>query len=193
MKRQIVLASSSPYRRRILERVNLSFRCHAPDVDESVLPGESAADLVARLALAKARAVAARYPEALIIGSDQVADYHGKIVGKPADHADALQQLQCASAAVITLQCAVVLYDAASGDFQSAVEPFEVEFRELDLDLIERYLATEQPYQCCGSLKAEGVGIALLKRLSGDDPNALIGLPLIRLIDMLKNVGVELI
>lgn len=193
MKRRIVLASSSPYRRRILERINLSFVCHAPDIDESALLGESAPTLVARLSLAKAKAAAGRYPDALIIGSDQVADHHGTIVGKPSSHEDAVEQLQSMSGSVITLYSGVVLYDAVSDDFQSAVEPFVVEFRELERDLIERYLKAEQPYHCCGSLKAEGVGIALLKRLKGDDPNALIGLPVIRLIDMLKNVGVELL
>ncbi len=193
MHRPIILASSSPYRRQILERTGLSFVCHAPNSDESVLAGETAQDLVARLSLAKAKAVATHYPDALIIGSDQVADLHGKIIGKPGEHAAAVRQLQQMSGAVVTLYAGVVLYDAAGDDFQSAVEPFVVEFRELDDDLIERYLKAEQPYHCCGSLKAEGLGIALLKRLRGDDPNALIGLPLIRLIDMLKNVGVELV
>ena len=193
MNPQIVLASSSPYRRRILERINLSFLCHTPDIDESALPGESAPTLVARLSIAKARAVAEHYPGALIIGSDQVADHHGRLVGKPGSHEDAIGQLQSASGSVITLYTGVALYNAASGDFQSAVEPFVVEFRELERDLIERYLKAEQPYNCCGSLKAEGPGIALLKRLSGDDPNALVGLPVIRLIDMLKNEGVELV
>ena len=198
LNRPIVLASSSPYRRQILERVNLSFTCHKPGVDESVLPGESAPDLVARLALAKAKAVAAHYPDGLIIGADQVADHRGEIIGKPDDHDDAVRQLRSMSGSSLTLYSGVVLYDAAASDaandnYQSAVEPFVVEFRELDDDLIERYLKAEQPYDCCGSLKAEGPGIALLKRLHGDDPNALVGLPLIRLLEMLKNVGVVLI
>ena len=132
-------------------------------------------------------------PGALIIGSDQVGDLHGKIVGKPASHEDAVRQLENASGSVITLYSGLALYNSHTDDFQSVVEPFVVEFRNLDRDLIERYLETEQPYNCCGSLKAEGLGITLLKRLKGDDPNALIGLPVIRLIDMLKNVGVELI
>ena len=192
--RPIVLASSSPYRRQILERIKLSFTCHKPGVDESVLPGESAPDLVARLALAKAKAVAAHYPDGLIIGADQVADHRGEIIGKPDDHEDAVRQLRSMSGSSLTLYSGVVLYDAAANDnYQSAVEPFVVEFRELDDDLIERYLKAEQPYDCCGSLKAEGPGIALLKRLHGDDPNALLGLPLIRLIEMLKNAGVELV
>ncbi len=192
-KRPIILASTSPYRRQILERVNLPFVCHEPDIDESVLAGESATELVARLSLAKAKAVAAHYPDGLIIGSDQVADHRGEIIGKPGGHEDAVRQLRGMSGSAVTLYSGVALYDAARDDFQSAVEPFVVEFRELDDDLIERYLRAEQPYNCCGSLKAEGPGIALLKRLKGDDPNALIGLPLIRLINMLKNVGVELV
>ena len=196
LNRPIVLASSSPYRRQILERINLSFTCHKPGVDESVLPGESAPDLVARLALAKAKAVAAHYPDGLIIGADQVADHRGEIIGKPDDHDDAVRQLRSMSGSSLTLYSGVVLYDAAAAandNYQSAVEPFVVEFRELDDDLIEHYLKAEQPYDCCGSLKAEGPGIALLKRLHGDDPNALLGLPLIRLLEMLKNVGVALI
>ena len=198
LNRSIVLASSSPYRRQILERVKLSFTCHKPGVDESVLPGESAPDLVARLALAKAKAVAAHYPDGLIIGADQVADHRGEIIGKPDDHEDAVRQLRSMSGSSLTLYSGVVLYDAAASDaandnYQSAVEPFVVEFRELDDDLIERYLKAEQPYDCCGSLKAEGPGIALLKRLHGDDPNALLGLPLIRLLEMLQNAGVALI
>ena len=195
LNRPIVLASSSPYRRQILERVNLSFTCHKPGVDESVLAGESAPDLVARLALAKAKAVAAHYPDGLIIGADQVADHRGEIIGKPDDHEDAVRQLRSMSGSTLTLYSGVVLYDAAAANdhYQSAVEPFVVEFRELDDDLIERYLKAEQPYDCCGSLKAEGPGIALLKRLHGNDPNALVGLPLIRLLEMLKNAGVALI
>ena len=193
MKRQVVLASSSPYRRQILERINLQFTSHAPDIDESPLLCESAPTLVARLSLAKTKAVAGLYPDALIIGSDQVADLHGKIVGKPTSHEDAVRQLEKASGSVITLYSGLALYNAVTDDFQSVVEPFVVEFRELDRDLIERYLEVEQPYNCCGSLKAEGLGITLLKRLKGDDPNTLIGLPVIRLVDMLKNAGVELV
>lgn len=208
MHRQIILASSSPYRREILARVGLSFICHAPDIDETAHLNESAHALVSRLSLAKARAVAVYYPHGLIIGSDQVAAHAGEIMGKPGSHENAVRQLKSMSGARITLYSGVVLYDAAAaGDVdididvaidnaahvQSAVEPFVVEFRELEDDLIERYLRAEQPYDCCGGLKAEGPGIALLKRLTGDDPNALIGLPLIKLIDMLKNVGVELV
>ena len=191
--RRIVLASSSPYRREILQRINLSFVCHSPDIDESLMDGETANEVVARLSLNKAKAVAAHYPDALIIGSDQVADNQGAILGKPGNFDNALLQLRQMSGACITLYSGVVLYDSANQQFQSAVEPFVVEFRNLNDQLITRYLHAEQPFDCCGSLKAEGVGIALLKRLSGDDPNALIGLPLIRLIEMLNQVGVELV
>ena len=193
MNRPIILASASPWRRQILEKVNLPFIPHAANIDESPLPNESAPALVARLSLGKAKAVAEHYPDALIIGSDQVADHDGEIIGKPGSHAAAVKQLQGMSGAVITLYSGVVLYDAARDDFQSAVEPFVVEFRQLTRDLIERYLEAEQPYDCCGSVRAEGLGIALLKRLQGDDPNALIGLPLIRLIDMLAKAGVALL
>ena len=193
LNRPIVLASSSPYRRQILERINLSFICHGPDIDESVLPGESAPALVTRLSLAKAKAAAAHYPDGLIIGADQVADHHGQIIGKPGGHEGAVAQLRAMSGSVITLYSGVALYDATNDDAQSAVESFVVGFRELDDDLIERYLKAERPYDCCGSLKVEGPGIALLKCLKGADPNTLIGLPLIRLIAMLKNAGVALV
>ncbi len=193
MPRQLILASSSPYRRQILQRLGLSFVSHSPDIDESALLGESAPALVARLSLAKAKAVSGDYPDGLIIGSDQVADHRGEIIGKPEGHEDAARQLQSMSGSVITLYSGVALYNAATDDFQSAVEPFVVAFRAVGRDEIERYLAAEKPYQCCGSLKAEGPGIALLKRLKGEDPNALLGLPVIRLVDMLKNEGVALI
>ncbi|MGI9311056.1 MAG: Maf family protein [bacterium] len=193
MPRQIILASSSPYRRQMLERIGLAFACHAPEIDEAALPGEDAAALVVRLSVAKAKAVAAHYPRALIIGSDQVAEHRGRIIGKPGGHDEAARQLRAMSAATITLHAGVALYNAARDECQTAVEPYEVALRELPDALIERYLAAEQPYDCCGSIKAEGLGIALLRRLRGHDPNALLGLPVIRLIDMLRNEGVELV
>lgn len=193
MKRQIVLASSSPTRRQILERITLSCICHSPNIDETALANESAADLVVRLSREKAKAVAQRYPDALIIGADQVAENNGEIVSKPSSYEDAVQQLQRASGSLVTLHSGVALYDASADDYQSTVQRFEVEMRELDDGLIERYLKTEQPYDCCGSIKSEGLGIALLKRVTGDDPNTLLGLPVIQLIDMLKNKGIELI
>lgn len=193
MNRRIVLASSSPWRREILERAGIPFTVRASGVDESPLPGEPAPALAERLSVAKAGAVAALAENAgaLVIGCDQVAECNGKLIGKPRDHAHAVAQLEMASGRTVTLHAGIALVDGDA--VQSAVEPFTVEFRTLNRDLIERYLRAEQPYQCCGSLRAEGRGIALLKRLHGDDPNALIGLPLIRLVDMLKNIGIEVI
>jgi len=195
MNRPIVLASSSPWRREILERTGLAFSVHAPGIDESPRPGETAPALARRLSVAKAKAVAeaAARAGALIIGCDQVAEHRGQLIGKPDDHDHAVRQLQQVSGSVVTLHSGVALYDADAATVQAAVEPFVVEFRPLTRALIERYLRAERPYQCCGSLKAEGLGIALLKRLHGDDPNALIGLPMIRLVDMLNNAGVELV
>ena len=199
MNRRIVLASSSPWRREILARAGIPFTVRAPGIDESPRPGEPAPALAERLSIAKAKAVAespandAAGRDALVIGCDQVAECRGQLIGKPRDHAHAVAQLQSASGATVTLHSGIALYDAATAAVQSAVEVFTVEFRRLDRDLIERYLRAEQPYQCCGSLKAEGRGIALLRRLHGDDPNALIGLPMIRLVDMLNHAGVEVV
>lgn len=189
---KIVLASSSPFRRELLGRIGLEFGACSPDIDESARPGETPRQLVERLSVEKARAGAKDFPRALIIGSDQVADHDGEIVGKPRDHADAVRQLRAASGKVITLYTGVALYNSATGAMQVGVEPFEVEFRELDDAVIEAYLRRERPYNCCGSLRAEQLGVALLKRLSGDDPNALIGLPMIRLVEMLEREGVRL-
>ena len=188
----VVLASSSPYRMQLLRNIGLAFEASAPAVDESVIEGETAEDLVRRLSVSKARAVAAKFPGALIIGSDQVADYDGSIVGKPIDHTDAVNQLTRASGRAIVLYTGVALLNSASGRLQVDVEPFQVTYRTLDAAVIERYLRHEQPYNCCGSLKSEGAGIALLEKVSGNDPNALIGLPLIKLCQMLRNESVEL-
>jgi MAF protein len=193
MEQQIILASSSPYRKQILDRTGLIFTTASPDIDESPLPEESPRDLVKRLAEQKARAVQPRYPDALIIGSDQVADLGGRIIGKPKDHAAAVDQLRQSSATTMILYAGVALLNASSGYLQIAVDSFAVEYRQLSDDQISRYLEIAQPYDSCGSLKAEGIGIALLKRLSGNDPNTLMGLPLIRLIDMLQNEGVQII
>ena len=191
--RKIVLASSSPERRRMLESLQLRFIADAPDIDETARRGECAPELVARLSREKAEAVAARHPGALLIGSDQVAEHRGEIIGKPRDHEDAVRQLQKMRGGAATLHAGVALLDAATGKCECAVEPFTVEFREFTDEEIERYLAAEKPYNCCGSLKAEGPGIALLKRLHGDDPNTLFGMPLIRLTEMLARAGVQLV
>lgn len=163
-----------------------------PDIDESALDGESPRALVERLAIGKAEAVAARHPNSLIIGSDQVAVHGDEIVGKPHTHERAVQQLQAASGKQITLYTGLALINTQSGGRQSDVVPFRVHFKTLDDHTIENYLRKEQPYNCAGSVRAEGLGIALLERFEGDDPNALIGLPLIRLVAMLERENYSL-
>lgn len=189
----LVLASTSPFRKALLEKLGVPFDVDAPDVDESPLDNETPAQLVERLACAKAVKVAARYPDALVIGSDQVAVIEGQILGKPGDHAKALRQLQQASGKTVTFLTGLCLHNAATGQSQSEVVPFKVVFRNLDAQQIENYLQAEQPYNCAGSFKSEGLGIALFERLEGEDPNTLIGLPLIRLIRMLEKEGVNII
>lgn len=187
--RRLLLASTSPFRRELLARLGLPFTVQAPAVDETRLPGEAAPALVARLAEQKARAVAQSAPTALIIGSDQVAVLDGDIIGKPGDHPRAVAQLQRASGRTVIFYTGLCLLDSASGQCQVAVEEFRVVFRPLTATMIEAYLQREQPYQCAGSFKSEGLGIALFERLEGDDPTSLIGLPLIRLIRMLEAAG----
>ncbi|MGE0081629.1 MAG: nucleoside triphosphate pyrophosphatase [Thiohalomonadaceae bacterium] len=189
----LVLGSTSPYRRELLARLGLAFEVDAPDVDERALPDEAPEALVRRLAEAKARAVAAKHPGALVIGSDQVAVLEGAILGKPGDHASAVQQLRAASGKTVLFQTGLCLFDGRNGSVQVDVVPFRVVFRELSDEQIENYLRRERPYNCAGSFKSEGLGISLFQRLQGDDPNALIGLPLIRLVDMLANAGVHVL
>lgn len=191
--RLLILASSSPFRRDLLMRLGLPFAVQAPDTEEIRLPGEAAQVLVARLAEQKARAVARREPAALIIGSDQAAVLDGEIVGKPDNHERATAQLQNASGRTATFYTGLCLLDGASGRRQIAVEPFRVTFRTLTPVQIENYLRREQPYNCAGSFKSEGLGIALFERLEGDDPSSLIGLPLIRLTRMLEAAGVAVL
>ncbi len=190
---KLTLASSSPYRKELLARLGLPFAVQAPDIDESPNPGESGRALVIRLALEKAMAVATQLPEGLIIGSDQVAVNAGQIIGKPRDRDDAIAQLTQASGREICLYTGVALINAACGRTQSDVVIYRVRYRTLNPRQIVHYLDLEQPYGCCGSLRSEGLGIALLDSIRGDDPSALIGLPLIRLIGMLEAEGVELI
>ncbi|MDZ7841278.1 MAG: nucleoside triphosphate pyrophosphatase [Gammaproteobacteria bacterium] len=187
----IILASSSPFRKALLERLQIPFDVEVPGIDESPRPGETPQAYVERLAVEKAHAVAARHPRALVIGSDQTAVHGDEIVGKPVDHDDAVRQLQHASGGTVTLYTALALVNTETGQIQSDVVPFTVHFRRFDRDTIERYLDREKPYGCAGSLRAEGLGIALLRKFEGDDPNALIGLPLIRLVDMLESEGVR--
>lgn len=189
----LILGSTSPYRRQLLERLGLAFETDAPEVDESRHAGESPQALVARLSEAKAHAVAARHPSALVIGSDQVAVLDGQIMGKPGGHGAAVRQLQRASGRTVTFYTGLCLLNAASDQGQLEVVPFRVVFRALSAEQIERYLRREQPYNCAGSFKSEGLGIALFERMEGDDPSTLMGLPLIRLTRMLEREGVSVL
>ena len=187
----LVLASSSPFRRALLEKLGMPFACDSPDIDEQAQPDESPQELVMRLAKEKAEAVAERHPRALIIGSDQVAlRPDGVILGKPGNHGTAVAQLQSCNGATVRFLTGLCLLNSETGRHQLACEVFQVHFRTLKHDTIERYLEREKPYNCAGSFKSEGLGITLFKALEGRDPNALIGLPLILLTDFLRIEGV---
>ena len=192
LQRPLVLGSTSRYRRELLQRLNLPFDVTAPDVDETPLPGEAPRTLALRLALAKARAVAQQRPDAVVIGSDQVADLAGEPLGKPGHHERAVQQLRQMRGQTVVFQTAVAVVCIATDCEQVDLAPVEVKFRELTDDEIERYLRAEQPYDCAGSAKSEGLGIALLDAIHSDDPTALIGLPLIRTCRMLRAAGLVL-
>lgn len=183
----VVLASTSPYRKAILEKLGIEFVCVPPDIDETPLADESPEQLVARLAEQKARAVAGRCPDSLIIGSDQTAVVDGIMLGKPGDHDNAVMQLKRASGKRVVFLTGLCLHNPATQHSQVEVVPYTVVFRHLTDANIENYLHKEQPYNCAGSFKSEGLGIALFERLEGDDPNTLMGLPLIRLTRMLEN------
>lgn len=189
---KLVLGSTSPFRRELLARLAVPFECDKPEVDETAEPCESPEQLVTRLAESKARAVGARHPEALVIGSDQVACIEGEILGKPGGRDAAIDQLSRAAGKVVTFYTGLCLLNASDGRAQVYCEPFRVHFRPLNRDQITRYVDKEQPFNCAGSFKSEGLGISLFERLEGDDPNALIGLPLIRLISMLAREGVAI-
>lgn len=190
---KILLASSSPYRRQLLSRLGLEFDCQSPAIDETPLPNESAEALVLRLAEAKARALQRANPEGLIIGSDQAAVCGGTLVGKPGNFDSALAQLKAASGRSVDFYTGLCLYNSQTGQSQKRCEVFRVHFRTLSEAQISRYLHKEQPYDCAGSFKVEGLGISLFKRLEGDDPNSLVGLPLIALVDLLLAEGVDLL
>ena len=192
-ERTLVLGSTSPYRRELLQRLGLAFEVAAPDVDETALAGESPRSLAIRLALAKARAVAARFPKAVVIGSDQVADLAGIALGKPGSHERAVAQLRQMRGASVVFQTAVAVVCNDIGFEQVELAPVRVQFRDLSDGEIETYLHAEQPYDCAGSAKSEGLGIALLDAIDSDDPTALIGLPLIRTCRMLRAAGIELL
>lgn len=189
MPKTLVLASTSIYRRELLERLQLPFATAAPNIDETRLANEPAQAMVARLAQQKAEAIATQYPNALIIGSDQCAVLGDKILGKPHTHQRAIEQLQASSGNTVEFLTGLCLYDSQARSFQLDVISFQVEFRDLPAGEIENYLLREQPYNCAGSFKSEGLGISLFKRMQGDDPTALIGLPLIRLCAMLREQG----
>jgi len=184
---KLVLGSSSPFRKMLLERLMVPFETANPDIDESAKANETPIELVERLAIEKAQAVALQHPNSLIIGSDQVALHGDEVVGKPHTHERAVEQLRSASGKQITLYTGLALLNSATGKIQSEVIPFTVHFKTLSERVIESYLRKEEPYNCAGSVKSEGLGIALMERFDGEDPNALIGLPLIRLVAMLEN------
>lgn len=190
---RIVLASTSSYRRALLERLRLPFEVRSPQVDEARLPGETARATALRLAEAKARAVAPICPGALIIGSDQVAALGDAHLGKPGDHANAVAQLKAMRGKEVVFHTALALINSDTGTAQTAEIPTAVAFRNYSDVEIERYLAAEQPYDCAGSAKIEGLGIILVERVRGDDPSALIGLPLARLAAMLRQEGVTIV
>ena len=187
----IILASSSVFRREILERLGLDFEVVAPHIDETLHSGETAGHAVRRLAEEKARAVGSQYKKGLIIGSDQLSEQNGRIIGKPRDHNQAMEQLKSASGSKATLHSAVAVLNCASGSIHSQVVQVDVECRDLSDEEIQRYLEIDQPYNCCGSIKVESLGIALLKSIRSDDPNAITGLPVIKLLEMLRKEGVQ--
>lgn len=191
--RALILGSTSRYRHELLSRLRVPFQAVAPDVDETPQTGERPADLALRLALAKARDVARRHPQAVVIGSDQVADLQGEPLGKPGTHERAVAQLRRMRGQTVVFQTALAVVCEATGFEQSNIAAVRVVFRDLDDDEIEHYLRAEQPYDCAGSAKSEGLGIALLERIDNDDPTALVGLPLIRTCHMIRAAGVKVL
>lgn len=189
----LILASTSPFRRELLSRLNLTFQTCKPEVDETSLPGESAEMLVERLAIEKARDAKRHFNTGLVIGSDQVCLINDKVLGKPGNFDNALRQLKDASGETVRFLTGLCLYDIESDRVQSVIEPFNVVFRKLSEHQIIHYLKTEQPYHCAGSFKSEGLGITLFEKLDGDDPNALIGLPLIQLVNLFNNWDIDVL
>ena len=193
LPRPLVLGSTSRYRRELMQRLNLPFDVVAPDVDETPLTGENPADLAQRLALAKARAVAQRFPQSVVIGSDQVADLDGEPLGKPGNHERAVAQLRRMRGRVVVFQTALAVVCIETGFEARDLAAVRVRFRDLSDAAIEAYLRIEEPYDCAGSAKSEGLGIALLESIDNDDPTALVGLPLIRTCRLLRQAGVPLL
>lgn len=189
----LILASTSIYRSELLSTLQIPFQIASPNVDETPLPGEDAKQTSTRLSQLKALAVAKNYPDALIVGSDQVALLDGQQLGKPLTHDNAVRQLRAMRGKTVVFYTALTLLNAVDGSMQTDLSETHVSFRQLGDDEIERYLVKEQPYHCAGSAKSEGLGIALISKIAGDDPNALIGLPLISLVTMLKKQGVNVL
>ena len=190
--RALILGSTSPYRRELLERLRLPFDVQRPEVDETPLDNETPVALAQRLAMAKAQAVAQRFPQAIVIGSDQVADLHGQPLGKPGDHPKAVAQLQRMRGQTVVFQTAVAVVCQATGFAQCELSQVKVVFRDFSDESLQHYLHTEQPYDCAGSAKSEGLGIVLLERIDNQDPTALVGLPLLLTCRLLRAAGMPL-
>ena len=190
---KLILASTSPFRKEILNKLGVAFDTESPHTDEQALSNETPQALVERLSIAKAKAVADKNKNALVIGSDQVSVINNEIIGKPHTHENAVKQLQNASGKTVTFYTGLCLYNTATQQFQSDVVPFNVVFRKLSDEQIESYLKKEEPYNCAGSFKSEALGIVLFEKLEGDDPNTLMGLPLIRLVKMLEKEGFSIL
>ena len=190
---KLVLGSTSPFRKALLERLHIDFECDSPDIDETALEDEAVEDMVVRLAIAKAQAISARHPDSLIIGSDQSAVLNGEKLSKPGNFENAFKQLSRASGQKITFQTGLCLLNTRTGNIQSSCVPYTVVFKQLTAKMIENYLHKEEPYNCAGSFKSEALGIALFERFEGNDPNALIGLPLIELVNFLGNEGFSIL
>jgi septum formation protein len=193
MKQTLILASSSKFRRELLHKLQIPFSSVSPKIDETANEGEKPHETALRLAQEKARKIGKKHPHALIIGCDQVATLDGMQLGKPMNHQNATKQLQMMRGREVTFHSALCLYNASTDSMQAEVVPYLVRFRQLSDEQIENYLAKEQPYHCAGSAKSEGLGVALIERMIGEDPNALIGLPLIKLVTMLQNEGLSVL
>ena len=190
---KLILGSTSPFRKTLLERLHIDFVCDSPDIDETPLENEPVEEMVIRLAIAKAQAISARHPDSLIIGSDQSAVLNGEKLSKPGNFENAFKQLTHASGQKIIFQTGLCLLNSATGNIQSTCVPYTVVFKTLTPTMIENYLRKEEPYNCAGSFKSEALGIALFERFEGSDPNALIGLPLIELVNFLDNEGFSIL
>ncbi len=191
MSYNLVLASSSPFRQAVLDKLGLPFFCAAPDIDESARPTESIEEQVLRLAREKASALIDRYPDSIIIGCDQLGSLAERVLGKPHTSEQAFKQLRASSGQCVTFHTGLAVYDGISHQWHQRLETYQVFFRELTDDEIWGYIQKEQPLQCAGSFKSEGLGITLFERMAGDDPNTLVGLPLIALTAILRKIGIN--